>query len=311
MRLPRRSWRSFSLMVQRVVANVTRGLAMGAADVVPGVSGGTIALLLGIYDRLVGQIALLSTVAGQLLRGRLRQALTTARGAEWAFVTSLGVGIATAVLGLVELVRIGIDRQPVAMSAGFFGLVAMTVVTTRREVTQWHLGLAVLATGVASAVFVLGGLRAGSVADPAPAALIGAGALGVCAMILPGISGAFILLLLGMYDPVTEAVSDQDLGSVALLGLGAMIGLGVFSRLLQHLLERHRDTVVAVLIGLMAGSLRVLWPWPVGEPEAEGFGSAALGAPVVADAPAAVVTATAAAVVAWVLHRLGASRAAS
>ena len=288
-----------------MLGNIARGLAMGAADVVPGVSGGTIALLLGIYDRLVHQIAQLSTAAGQLLRGRLRQGLATARRAEWAFLASLVTGIAIAVLGLVELVRLGIDRQPVALSAAFFGLVAMTVVTTRREVRQWRPGLAVLAAATAVVVFVLLGVRPGSVADPAVAVIIGAGALGVCAMILPGISGAFILLLLGLYDPVTEAVADRDIATVALFALGAVIGLGLFSRLLQRLLERRRDLIVAVLMGLMAGSLRVLWPWPVGDPDAEGFGNSALGAPVAADVAVAIVTAGAAALVAWALHRLG------
>ncbi len=282
---------------------------MGAADVVPGVSGGTIALLLGIYDRLVHQIAQLSTAAGQLLRGRLREGLATACRAEWVFLASLVTGIAIAVLGLVELVRLGIDRQPVALSAAFFGLVAMTVVTTRREVRRWRPGLVATAAATAAAVFVLGGVRAGSVTDPAVAVVVGAGALAICAMILPGISGAFILLLLGLYDPITEAVADRELSTVALFALGAVIGLGLFSRLLQRLLERHRDVVVAALMGLMAGSLRVLWPWPVGNPDAEGFGNSALGAPVGTDAAAAVVTAALAALVAWTLHRLGARQA--
>ena len=281
---------------------------MGAADVVPGVSGGTIALLLGIYDRLVRQIALLSSAAGQLLRGRLRQGLATARRAEWAFLASLVTGIAIAVLGLVELVRLGIDRQPVALSAAFFGLVATTVVTTRREVRQWRPGLAAVAVATAVVVFVLLGVRPGSVADPAGAVLIGAGALAICAMILPGISGAFILLLLGLYDPITEAVADRDIAAVALFALGAVIGLGLFSRLLQRLLERRRNVVIAVLMGLMAGSLRVLWPWPVGDPDAEGFGNSALGAPVADDAAVAIVAAGAAALVAWALHRLGSRR---
>lgn len=291
-----------------MIGNFARGLAMGAADVVPGVSGGTIALLLGIYDRLVHQIALLSTAAGQLLGGRLRQGIATARRAEWAFLASLLTGIAIAVLGLVELVRWGIDRQPVALSAAFFGLVAMTVVTTRREVRQWRPGLALAAAATAVVVFMLVGVRAGSVADPVAPVIVAAGALAICAMILPGISGAFILLLLGLYDPVTAAVADRELATVALFALGAVIGLGLFSRLLQRLLDRRRDLIVAVLMGLMAGSLRVLWPWPVGDPGAEGFGNSALGAPVGDDAAVAIVSAAGAALIAWVLHLLGARR---
>ena len=278
---------------------------MGAADVVPGVSGGTLALLLGIYDRLVGQVAHLSTAAGLLLRGRLRTVLGMVGRAEWGFLVPLAVGIGVAVVGLVEVVRWLIDEQPVGLSAAFFGLVALTVVTTRVQVGQWRVGLVAVSVVVAIAVFLLLGVRAGSVSDPAGLVIVGAGALAICAMILPGISGAFVLLLLGLYDPITEAVSERDFGTVLLFGLGAVIGLGLFSRLLARLLDRWRDAMIAVLMGLMAGSLRVLWPWPVGDADSGGFGNAELGAPRASDLVVAVIAAGVAALVAVGLHRLG------
>ena len=298
-------------MVRRVLANVARGLAMGAADVVPGVSGGTVALLLGIYDRLVGQIAQLSAAAAQVLRGRLRLGMAMIWRAEWRFLAALLAGIGIAIVALVEVVRWLIDEQPVGLSAAFFGLVAMTVVTARREVSRWRAGLVAMSVMVAAVVFVLLGVRAGSVAEPSAVVIVGAGALAICAMILPGISGAFVLLLLGLYDPITEAVSDRDVGTVALFAVGAVLGLGLFSRLLQRLLERWRDAVIAVLMGLMAGSLRVLWPWPVGDADAEGFGNAALGAPPASDLAVGVVAAAVAAAVAVGLHRLGGRQASS
>ena len=288
-----------------MLSNFARGLAMGAADVVPGVSGGTLALLLGIYDRLVGQVAHLSTAAGLLLRGRVRTALGMVRRAEWGFLVPLAVGIGVAVVGLVEVVRWLIDEQPVGLSAAFFGLVALTVVTTRVQVGQWRVGLVAVFVVVAVAVFFMLGVRAGSVSDPAGLVIVGAGALAICAMILPGISGAFVLLLLGLYDPITEAVSDRDFGTVLLFGLGAVIGLGLFSRLLARLLDRWRDAMIAVLMGLMAGSLRVLWPWPVGDADSGGFGNAELGAPLASDLVVAVIAAGVAALVAVGLHRLG------
>ncbi|MDE0498095.1 MAG: DUF368 domain-containing protein [Acidimicrobiaceae bacterium] len=284
---------------------------MGAADVVPGVSGGTVALLLGIYDRLVGQVAHLSAAAAQVLRGRLRSALAMIRRAEWGFLAALVAGIGIAILALVEVVRWLIDEQPVGLSAAFFGLVAATVVNARREVSRWRAGLVAVSVVVAAAVFVLLGVRAGSVADPAAVVIVGAGALAICAMILPGISGAFVLLLLGLYDPITEAVSDRDVGTVVLFGVGAVLGLGLFSRLLQRLLERWRDAVIAALMGLMAGSLRVLWPWPVGDPDAEGFGNAALGAPPASELAVAVIAAVAAGAVAVALYRMGTRQASS
>ena len=292
-------------MLWRVLSNFGRGLAMGAADVVPGVSGGTVALLLGIYDRLVGQIAHLSSAASHVLRGRLRRALAMIRQAEWGFLVALAVGIGVAIVGLVEVVRWLIDEQPVGLSAAFFGLVAMTVVTTWSQVSQWRAGLVTVFVVVGAAVFLLLGVRAGSVADPAALVIVGAGALAICAMILPGISGAFVLLLLGLYDPITDAVSDRDIGAVVLFGLGAVVGLGLFSRLLQRLLDRWRDAMIAVLMGLMAGSLRVLWPWPVGDADSGGFGNAELGAPRASDLVVAVIAALVAAAVAVALHRLG------
>ncbi len=278
---------------------------MGAADVVPGVSGGTLALLLGIYDRLVGQVAHLSSAAGLLLRGRLRTALGMVRRSEWGFLVSLAVGIGVAIVGLVEVVRWLIDEQPVGLSAAFFGLVALTVVTTRVQVGQWRIGLVAVFVVVAVAVFFLLGVRARSVSDPAGLVIVGAGALAICAMILPGISGAFVLLLLGLYDSITEAVSERDIGTVLLFGLGAVIGLGLFSRLLARLLDRWRDVMIAVLMGLMAGSLRVLWPWPVGDADSGGFGNAELGAPLASDLVVAVIAAGVAALVAVGLHRVG------
>ena len=292
-------------MLWRVLSNFGRGLAMGAADVVPGVSGGTVALLLGIYDRLVGQVAQLSSAAGLLLRGRVRHSHGLIRQAEWGFLVALAVGIGVAIVGLVEVVRWLIDEQPVGLSAAFFGLVAMTVVTTRSQVSQWRAGLVTVFVVVGAAVFLLLGVRAGSVADPAALVIVGAGALAICAMILPGISGAFVLLLLGLYDPITDAVSDRDIGTVVLFGLGAMVGLGLFSRLLQRLLDRWRDAMIAVLMGLMAGSLRVLWPWPAGDADSGGFGNAELGAPLASDLVVAVIAALVAAAVAVALHRLG------
>ena len=285
--------------------NVARGLVMGAADVVPGVSGGTMALLLGIYDRLVRQIALLSGAAGRLLRGRPRQAVADVRQADWLFLVSLGCGIAIAIGGLVELVRLLIEEQPVVLSAAFFGLVAATIVTTRREVSRWDARLVVVFAGIGVAVFALLGVRSGSIAEPSGVVVLGAGALAICAMILPGISGAFVLLLLGLYDPVTAAVSNRELGTIALFGLGAAAGLGLFSRLLERLLARSRDLVVAVLMGLMAGSLRVLWPWPADTEDVASFGNAELGSPVASDLLSPIIVASVAAAVAASLHRLG------
>lgn len=258
-------------------ATLVGGFLMGSADIVPGVSGGTIALVLGIYERLVEQVSAGAAALGVLVRGDLRGALSRARHVQWTFVLPLGVGILTAIGLLSSLLEHLLEAQPVLLSGLFLGLVAGSVVIALRRfrsppaAPQWTV---MVVTAVV--VFALLGLRSGRVADPSLLVFVVGGAVAVCAMILPGVSGSFLLLLLGLYDAVIAAVSGRDLAVVASVGLGAVVGLAVFSTLLHWLLEHHHDVVLAVLVGLMAGSLRVLWPWPAGP---DGVGDTALGAP--------------------------------
>ena len=266
---------------------------MGAADVVPGVSGGTVALLLGIYDRLIGEVRAGAGAVAHLARGDLRGGWARLRSVDWVFLLSLLAGIGIAVVVLVSWLRTQIEENPVEVSAVFFGLVAASVVVARQEVERWDaLRLAVMMGTAVLAFFVLG-LRSGGVTDPSLPVVVAAGSLAICAMILPGISGSFILLMLGLYDHITHAVDERDLGTIAAFGVGAVVGLTAFSTLLNWLLRHHRDTVVASLVGLMLGSLRVLWPWPSGE---EGLENVSLGVPVSSELVGAVVGAGLAAI---------------
>lgn len=259
------------------LATLVGGFLMGSADIVPGVSGGTIALVIGIYERLVGQVRTGASALGRVARGDLRSAMAEARMVQWRFVLPLGIGILAAIGLLSSGLEHLLEEQPVVLSGLFLGLVTGSVVVAFREFEgtvgppQWA---TIGATAVA--VFLLLGLRSGRVDDPSLAIFFVGGAVAVCAMILPGISGSFILLLLGLYDAVIGAVSGRDLAVVAVVGIGAVLGLALFSTLLHWLLANHHDLVLAALVGLMAGSLRVLWPWPAGE---DGVGDTALGAP--------------------------------
>lgn len=245
-------------------SQLARGFFMGSADVVPGVSGGTIALAFGIYEHLVETIRRLAAAAGRLARGDLRTFASEVRRADWAFLVPVVAGIGIAVVTLARVIERLLDEQPVRMAAVFFGLVAASIVVAWDSLrTRDGPRLAILAAA-AAATFVALGFRAGPVADPAWWAVLLSGAAAICAMILPGISGSFILLMLGMYDVALGAVNDRAAGTLALFALGAAGGLGAFAQLLGWLLRRHHDTVMAALIGLMAGSLRVLWPWPAG-----------------------------------------------
>ena len=245
-------------------SQVGRGFVMGAADVVPGVSGGTVALVFGIYPRLVDTIRQGARALGHLARLDFGGAWTRIRRVDWAFLIPLLAGIGIAVVTLASVIERQLEENPEEMAGIFFGLVAASTWVAWRLLRQRTAALVVVMAIVASVVFVALGWRSGPVADPSPLAFLGAGMVAISAMILPGISGSFILLMLGMYGAVIHTVDDRVYGDALVFMVGAVIGLALFSTLLGWLLDTVFDWVMAVLIGLMLGSLRVLWPWPNG-----------------------------------------------
>ncbi|MEM6327702.1 MAG: DUF368 domain-containing protein [Bacteroidota bacterium] len=249
------SWR-------RAPLRFSQGLLMGAADIIPGVSGGTMALIVGIYKDLIGAIGDGFTAVVTLVRGRPREAWGQLREIRWSLLTPLAVGIGTAiVLGSLFVPEL-LDAYPVQCRAVFFGLVAASLVIPWRERHEhhgWHYAIAAVA---AVAAFVLVGLpRSGDAADPSVFRIAGTAAVAINAMILPGVSGAFLLEVLGLYRPTLDALRSLDVGYVVTFCLGAGIGLGLAAKGLGWLLKHHHDVTMAVLVGLLVGSLRALWPW--------------------------------------------------
>lgn len=247
---------------------------MGSADVVPGVSGGTVALVLGIYERLLHNVRMGAAVLGWTGRGHFTKAGGELRQIDWGFIVPLLIGIGVAVLTLAQILDNLLDDHPQVMAALFFGLVAGSIYVASRLVTRWDNTRYLIMAGVTVAAFALLGLRWDEVASPSGLMFLGAGVLAIVAMILPGVSGSFILLMVGMYQPVLDAVNDREFAAMAMFALGAIVGLAGFSTVLDRVLRSHRDSVMAGLIGLMLGSLRVLWPWP------EGTDTAELAAPI-------------------------------
>lgn len=244
---------------------------MGAADVVPGVSGGTVALVVGIYHRLVAAIQAGSTALGRFARLDVAGGLERLRAVEWRLLLPLLAGIGLAVLSLSHLLEQLLADHPVEMAGLFLGLVAGSVVVAWRLLQDRSASRFVLMLVAALVLFVALGITEGTsedsvtqAADPALWAFFVSGAVAICAMILPGVSGSFLLVVLGMYGAVLGAVNDRDLLVVGVFALGCLIGLAVFSQGLHWALHNHYDGVMAVLIGLMLGSVRVLWPWPLG-----------------------------------------------
>lgn len=235
-----------------------KGLSMGAADVVPGVSGGTMAFVLGIYEELIGAIR---SFDGRFIRlaasFRFREALERVR---WDFLAVLGAGILCAVFLMARVVSWLLHNHPVPLWSFFFGLIAASLFTVGRRIESLRPGIG---AGIfLGTVFTYALVGMVPVETPAtPWFLFLSGAVAICAMILPGISGAFILVLLGKYLYVLDAVNNRDFVTLALVSGGAVVGLLCFARLLGWLFRRYHDMTMAVLTGLMLGSLRRIWPW--------------------------------------------------
>lgn len=235
-----------------------KGMAMGAADVVPGVSGGTIAFITGIYERLLNAIKAFEPGLFGLWR---RQGFAAVwQRVDGFFLLALFAGIATSVLSLARLLYYLLANEPLLLSAFFVGLIAASTLLILRQVPGFSLLRAGLFVVGLLAVIALGQSETTGWPQSAPWFFL-AGALAICAMILPGISGSFILLLLGMYAPVIGAIKAFDLGIIALFGLGCVCGLLAFVRVLSFLLTRFRAQVLSLLCGVLLGSISILWPW--------------------------------------------------
>ena len=235
---------------------------MGAADVVPGVSGGTIAFISGIYEELIDS---LNNINFSLLKNLKTEGFkNTWNQANGNFLLALLSGVFVSVISLSKGVKWLLEHHPVLLWAFFFGLVLASIIYVGKQIktSSWNLKLFV-AMGLGAAVAFLITTLNPSESSDANLFLFGAGALAICAMILPGISGAFILVILGAYSPVLEAINTRDLKTIFFIGAGAVVGLLSFSKLLKWLFEKYHELTLALLTGFMIGSLNKIWPWKV------------------------------------------------
>lgn len=235
-----------------------KGMAMGAADVVPGVSGGTIALIAGVYERLLAALgACTPNKLVWLARGRVKE---TWRAVDGTFLAALLGGILTSIASVASLISYLLEAHPELIWSFFFGLILVSVYVVGREVQRWNLGTIALTLAATAFAYLL--TSAGALQWPATLPMIFlAGAIAICAMILPGISGSFILVLLGLYATVLGAVRSFDLTLLTVFALGCLAGMLSFSRLVSWLLLHARSATMAVATGLLIGSLNKVWPW--------------------------------------------------
>lgn len=235
-----------------------KGMAMGAADVVPGVSGGTIAFITGIYQELIATISGINFGLFKIWKEQGFRAMW--KEANGSFLVALLTGILISIFSVMRLTNYLLEAHPIMIWSFFFGLILASIWFVAKQIPKWNYKIILaLLLGAAVAIYIVTLPPMGS--NTSLWFLFLAGALAVCAMILPGISGAFILVLLGAYKTVTEAAHDFDFKTLAVIALGAIVGLLSFSRVLKWLFDHYSSITLAVLTGFIAGSLNKIWPW--------------------------------------------------
>ena len=233
-------------------------MAMGAADVVPGVSGGTIAFITGIYEKLISSISQVDiSLIKKLFSGRFSSVWQQVNG---NFLLSLLIGIGFSILTLAQLAHHLLETYPVLLWSFFFGLVVASIIFMGKQIERWRAIFIISAVLAIAIAYFITRLTPASGTDSL-LYIFFCGMIAISAMILPGISGAFILVLMGAYTTITKAISDFDLKTIAVFGMGAVIGLLSFSKLLKWLFDHHRNIVLAILTGFITGSLNKVWPW--------------------------------------------------
>ncbi|MBR9909374.1 MAG: DUF368 domain-containing protein [Gammaproteobacteria bacterium] len=244
--------------VNRHAGLVLRGMAMGAADVIPGVSGGTVALITGIYAELIDSLRRCDHRAVQCLFEH--GVLATWRHINGSFLLAVLSGILISIFSLANLVSRVLEQSPILVWSLFFGLIVASCLHLLRQVNGWNwrrFGLLLLGVLLALLVSVL---KPTQLSDDWWVVML-AGMVAICAMILPGISGGFLLLMMGLYATVVESISSLNLAVLVPFAFGCLVGLLLFSHVLSWLLRGFESATMAFLTGVLAGSLNIIWPW--------------------------------------------------
>ncbi|PEN12309.1 hypothetical protein CRI94_14895 [Longibacter salinarum] len=254
-------------MIRSLLRFFASGLLMGGADIIPGVSGGTMALIVGVYERLVAAVSSATSLAVALVRLDFADARQHVREIPWILVLPLGAGIVVAGAIGARTIPPLMDAHPQQMNGLFLGLVAASLVIPALRIDRFRPMYLAVAIVFGVVTFFLVGLPVFATDAPSLLRVFGSAAIAICAMILPGISGAFLLKAMGIYEPTLEALNGvlemnaAHLPYVLTFCAGAASGLGAFAKVLDWLLEHRHDLTMAALLGLIAGALRALWPY--------------------------------------------------
>lgn len=234
-----------------------KGMAMGAVELVPGVSAGTIALLTGIYEEFIDALKSFSTVFPVLKSEGLKGAWKHING---NFLVVLFIGMAVGIVALLKVIKYLLEHEPIPIWSFFFGLIVVSSIFVGKTVKSWKLPQIIALIAGTVLVYWITGSSPSEASDSLLFVFV-AGMLAICAMILPGISGSFILVLLGMYIFIIESLSELNIAVIATFGVGCVLGLVSFTHLLSFLLKKYHDLTIALLTGFMIGSLNKIWPW--------------------------------------------------
>ncbi|NJP06292.1 MAG: DUF368 domain-containing protein [Chloroflexaceae bacterium] len=235
------------------------GFAMGSVDIIPGVSGGTMAFILGVYEQLLNAIKSVDlTLLKLLVSFKFKAAL---EHVHWTFLLPLMLGVGTAIFTLAHAISWMLENQPVLLFSFFFGLILASIVAIGDAITWSPVAVIMLLVGAAIGFLVVQLVPLDM--SHTPLIVFLSSVVAIMAMILPGISGSFILLMLGQYDYILNAVKSFDIGVLIIVGTGALVGLLGFARVLSWLLQHYRQATIAMLVGFMIGSLWKIWPWKV------------------------------------------------
>lgn len=244
--------------IKEHVGNFFKGFGMGAANVIPGVSGGTIALITGIFERLIDSLKSFDLQAIKLFfKGKFKE---FAKYTDFVFLAVVMIGSATSILSFAKILTYLFDNYPIFIWSYFFGLILASVWFVGKTIEKWNLSVIIwfiIGTGIAIAITIM---------NPATENesffyLFLSGVVAICSMILPGLSGSFVLVLMGEYELVLRAVNELDLGILIPVGIGAVAGLLAFAHLLSWLYKKFKNQTIALLTGFILGSLSILWPW--------------------------------------------------
>ena len=236
-----------------------KGMAMGSADVVPGVSGGTIAFISGIYEELLESI---SNINFKLLKTLKSEGIKAAwKQVNGSFLLALFIGIFISIISLAKTIKWLLENEPILLWSFFFGLVLASIIYIGKQISKWNTKAIIILIIGAFVAYYITTLNPLVTENSSLLFMFLAGSIAICAMILPGISGAFIMVLLGAYKPILSALNDRDYKTVATVFLGAIVGLLVFSKILKWMFTNYKNYTLAILTGFIVGSLNKIWPW--------------------------------------------------